>query len=292
VIASSKRTVPVALRDTVRSLKRGFRRLGWQFVDRRLEREQRRGVLGPAHRRWRDNSAADNRERWAHWDWSNGGEEWNASAEWKQALVDYVLMAWIPQDRVVLEIGPGAGRWSAVLQPRARRLILVDVTDRPLALCRERFAAADNVEYVLSSGSDLPGIADSSIDAIWSFDVFVHVEPVDQAAYLAEVARVLAPGGVAIIHHADGRNLGDLPSRNGWRSPMSRNLFATLAAERGLRVETQIDSWGPGECYDLSAYHDAITVCRKHSAASKGLDAWAAGTQGPGEGRARADRTS
>jgi ubiquinone/menaquinone biosynthesis C-methylase UbiE len=206
---------------------------------------------------------ADNRERWTHWDWSGRGEEWNASSEWKQALIDDVLMKWIPMDQVVLEIGAGAGRWSAFLQPRTRRLILVDVTERALALCRQRFVAADNVEYVLSSGNDLPGIARSSIDAIWSFDVFVHVAPVDQADYLAEVARVLTPGGVAVIHHADGRNLGDLPSRNGWRSPMSRYLFATLAVERGLSVEAQIDSWGSSGRYDLSAYHDVITVCRK-----------------------------
>jgi hypothetical protein len=44
---------------------------------------------------------------------------------------------------------------------------------------------------------------------------------------------------------------------------MSRNLFATLAAQRGLTVETQLDSWGPSGRHDLSAYHDAITVCRK-----------------------------
>ena len=77
------------------------------------------------------------------------------------------------------------------------------------------------------------------------------------------VARVLAPRGVAVIHHADGRNLGDQPSRSGWRSPMSRHLFATLAAQRGLAVEAQIDSWGADGRYDLSAYHDAITVCGK-----------------------------
>ena len=57
----------------------------------------------------------------------------HASAEWKQALVDCVLMAWISQYQVVLEIGAGAGRWSAFLQPRARRLILVNVTERPTA---------------------------------------------------------------------------------------------------------------------------------------------------------------
>jgi ubiquinone/menaquinone biosynthesis C-methylase UbiE len=261
--AGSRPRWPTAFRGAARPLEHRLRRLGWQIGDRRLAREQRRGVLGPAHRRWRGNSAIDNRERWTHWDWSSGGEEWNASADWKQALVDHVLLAWIPQHKVVLEIGPGAARWSAVLQPRARQLVLVDVAARPLALCRERFAEAANVEYVLSSGNDLPGIADRSIDAIWSFDVFVHVAPVDQAAYLSEVERVLTPGGVAVIHHADGRNRGDVPSRNGWRSPMSRKLFARLAAERGLVVETQIDSWGPGGQFDLSAYHDAITVCRK-----------------------------
>jgi len=255
-------------RRGVRSAERRVRRLGWRFLDRRLEREQLRGVLGPAHRRWRGNSALENRERWTDWDWSSAGEEWNASAEWKQALIDHVLLAWIPAGEVVLEIGPGAARWATVLQARASRLVLVDVAERPLALCRERFATAQNVQYVLSSGSDLPGVADSSVQAIWSFDVFVHVSPVDQAGYLAEVARVLTPGGVAVIHHADGRNLGDSPSRSGWRSPMSRNLFAALASERGLTVEAQFDSWGPGGRYDLGAYHDAITVARKPAAAS------------------------
>lgn len=263
MISASKRTGLAAPLDVVRSLEHRLLRLRWAFVDRCLDSEQRRGVLGFAHRRWRSNSAADNRDRWTHWDWTGGGEEWNASAEWKQALIDDVLIAWIPEDQVVLEIGSGAGRWSAVLQPRARRLILVDVTERALALCRERFADADNVDYSLSSGNDLPGIPDSAVDAVWSFDVFVHVAPVDQAAYLAEIARVLIPGGVAVIHHADGRNLGNLPSRHGWRSPMSRNLFTTLVAEHGLTVETQIDSWGPDGLYDLSAYHDVITVCRK-----------------------------
>jgi SAM-dependent methyltransferase len=252
---------------TARAAKRRLERLADGVVDRRLEDEQRRGVLGPAHRRWTGNSAMDNRERWTEWNWSSGGEEWTLSAEWKQALIDDVLLAWIPEGRVVLEIGPGAARWSAVLQPRARRLILVDVSDRPLALCRERFADAENVELVLSSGNDLPGVTDSSVEAIWSFDVFVHVAPVDQAGYLTEIARVLAPGGVAVIHHADGRNLGDQPSRGGWRAPMSQHLFATLAAERGLTVEAQIDRWGEDDRYDLSAYNDVITVCRKPGSA-------------------------
>lgn len=74
---------------------------------------------------------------------------------------------------------------------------------------------------------------------------------------------MLAPGGVAVVHHSDGRNRGQLPSRHGWRSPMSRGLFAALAVEHSLRVECQLDSWGPEGRYDLSAFADAITVCRR-----------------------------
>lgn len=257
--------VPVpALRRIARLVRRAPRRLQWAIEDRRLTAEQRRRVLGPAHLRWRGNSAAENRQRWTGWDWSQRGDEWSVSPEWKDALIGDVLERWVPPSVAVLEIGPGAGRWSEALAARASCLILVDVSERPLKLCRERFGAAGNVEYVLSSGSDLPGVASGSIDAVWSFDVFVHVAPRDQAAYLGEIARVLAPGGVAVVHHADGRNRGLMPSRHGWRAPMSRGLFAALATERGLRVECQLDSWGPDGRYDLSGYADVITVCRRN----------------------------
>ena len=216
--------------------------LARRFVDRlrdlRLEREQTRGVLGPAHRAWRGNSARDNEERWSGWDWGELGEEWSASPEWKQALVDEVLLELIPEGVSVLEIGPGAGRWSVVLAPRAERLVLVDVTPRVLEVCRERLGDLDHVSYVRSSGSDLPGVPDASIDAVWSFDVFVHVAPLDQAGYLTEIARVLRPGGIAAIHHADGRNRGALPSRRGWRSPMSAASTCGARSARGPRGVT------------------------------------------------------
>jgi SAM-dependent methyltransferase len=237
--------------------------LAHSIEDRRLRAEQRRLELGPAHLAWRGNSAAVNRDRWTGWDWSRAGEEWTASPEWKAALIEDVLERLIPERAVLLEIGPGAGRWSRALLPRATRLILVDVSQRPLDLCREEFAGAANVDYVLSTGCDLPGVAGASIDAVWSFDVFVHVAPVDQAGYLREIGRVLRPGGLAVIHHADGRNRGALPSRQGWRAPMSRGLFAALAGRSGLTVERQFDSWGAAGEFDLGAYADAFTVLRK-----------------------------
>jgi ubiquinone/menaquinone biosynthesis C-methylase UbiE len=149
-----------------------------------------------------------------------------------------------------------------ILQPRAERLILVDVAHTPLDLVAERLGDAPNVEYLLTAGAALAGVAEASVDAVWSFDVFVHVAPVDQAAYLGEIARVLRPGAVAAIHHADGRNRGVAPSRHGWRAPMTAELFAALARDRGLAVERTIRSWSGGE-HALTAYHDVITVLRR-----------------------------
>jgi SAM-dependent methyltransferase len=246
----------------VRAARGLYRRASEALTDRALELEQRRGVLGPAHRRWSGHSAAANRDQWTSWDWSSLGEEWNESEEWKQALIDDVLRATIPAGGTVLEIGAGGGRWSEVLAARAERTILVDVTPAVLKLCRERLGERDDVDYRLASGSDLPGVEDRSVDAIWSFDVFVHVAPVDQAGYLDELARVLRPGGVAAIHHADGRNRGKLPSRGGWRAPMSAHLFAVLARERGLGLERLLLSWSDGR-FGLDAYADVITVLRR-----------------------------
>jgi len=219
-------------------------------------------MLGPAHRAWRDNSPGENRERWNRWDWSRFGEEWSASEEWKQALVDEVLLPTIPAGGTVLEIGPGGGRWSVVLAPRSERLILVDVAQRPLELVRERLAGAENVEYVVTDGSALTGVRDASVDAVWSFDVFVHVAPRDQAGYVAEIARVLRPGGVAAIHHADGRNRGIAPSRRGWRAPMTVELFTSLAREHDLAVERVVRAWGEGR-HGLDAYGDVVSVLRR-----------------------------
>ena len=242
--------------------RRAHRAVSEAVTDRRLEREQARRVLGPAHRAWRGNSSSDNEQVWSKWDWSSLGEEWTLSAEWKQGLVDEVLLPTIPAGGTVLEIGPGGGRWSALLASRSEQLILADVTPRALELCRERLGDPAHVRYVRSHGSDLPGVADASVDAVWSFDVFVHLAPLDQAGYLDEIARVLRPGAVAAIHHADGRNHGAQPSRAGWRAPMSAGLFAALAEERGLRLDRHIRSWSAGR-HDLGAYQDVITVLRR-----------------------------
>ena len=224
-----------------------------------LKIEGEQGILGPAHRAYSGHSAGENRAIWSAWDWSQRGDEWNSSDEperWKATLIEEVLLANIGDARAILEIGPGGGRWSEVLQPRAERLVLVDVTQRALDLCQERLKDATNVEYILSDGAAFSDVKDASIDWVWSFDVFVHIAPLDVASYLTEIARVLRPDGTALVHHSGG-----LQRFPGWRSPMTAVLFAALAQERGLEVTRQFDSWSNGR-FDVRTNNDVITALR------------------------------
>jgi ubiquinone/menaquinone biosynthesis C-methylase UbiE len=206
-----------------------------------LNIEGERGVLGPVHRRYRGHSAYENRELWERYDWRDDAEDWTPSPEWKAWVVDHLLRPTMSPGGVILEIGPGGGRWSKHLREWADELLLVDVTERALALCRERLGANGHIGFIQSHGSDLPGVDDESVDRVWSFDVFVHIAPVDVAGYLAEIARVLRPGGVAMIHHSGvSRARGH---ERGWRSPMTGKLFANLARERGLTVVRQLEDW-------------------------------------------------
>lgn len=199
---------------------------------------------------------------WDEWDWSQSGEEWTPTAEWKASLVECVLRPSLDGRKRIVEIGPGGGRWTEHIQPIAEELTLVDLAPACIEQCQRRFAACENIAYHVNSGSDLSMLSDSSVDAVWSFDAFVHIGPPEVRAYVQEFARVLVPGGIGVIHHGDGG------STAGWRSPMDAARFAALLEEAGLEVTRQFDSWGEHDEFDVKTLGnnpraDKITAFRK-----------------------------
>ncbi len=203
-------------------------------LDRRLAAiEQRKRLVAPWTISARRFTAADNRMLWNDYDWSAGGEEWTKSPEWKKRLIRDLLRPYLPEECVLLEVGPGAGRWTEILQRRAKRLFVVDVAEKPLALCRKRFSTCSNIDYLLSDGRTLP-VADHSIDAIWSYDVFVHINPPDARNYFREFRRVLKPGGQVVVHHPGSGVSADRERR--WRSDLTDTMVADFCRENGLRL--------------------------------------------------------
>ena len=212
------------------------------------------------------NSAALNREIWDGWDWNSGGEEWTASEAWKASLVQHVLRANIQPGSRVLEIGPGAGRWTEVLAAVAGHLTAVDISRECIEICRQKFAASANAEFHVTDGASLPFVEAASIDAIWSFDVFVHINARETGGYLEEFGRVLRPGGRGVIHHGSaGGRLG------GWRSDVTAEVFRELLKSAGLTLVAEFDRWqDDGRDVEVSCYGDLVTVFEKPDGAATG----------------------
>jgi ubiquinone/menaquinone biosynthesis C-methylase UbiE len=223
------------------------------FLDRLLRGiEVRRGVPGMGARELQVLI-------WDSWAWeAHGGDEWTESEAWKESVISEVLRPRVPEGSDVLEVGPGAGRWTATLADLAGTLLLVDISARCIEICQARFGHLDHISFYVTSGSDLQIIEDQRIDVVWSFDVFVHLTVADIEAYVSEFARVLRPGGHAVIHHA-----ADGGTQGGWRSAMTTERLMEIANEAGLHVVEQFDSWGDTSEFALSNHQDMISVLRK-----------------------------
>ncbi|MBG0829110.1 methyltransferase domain-containing protein [Planomonospora sp. ID67723] len=97
-----------------------------------------------------------------------------------------------PVDGPVLDLGAGAGRWTEVIAAAvgADRLLALDLGLPMLNVLRHRLP---EVPAVLASALDLP-LPDASMGAVVCWNA-LHAFPDDAAAAIAEVGRVLRPGG-------------------------------------------------------------------------------------------------
>lgn len=196
---------------------------------------------------------------WTHYDWSRLGEEWSESSEWTASVVEQLLIPHVPINSRVLEIGPGAGRWTQHLVQRASRLVVVDVTPKCIELCRARFRDWSRVvDYIVNDGSDLSFLPSESIDRIWSWDVFIHVCLDDIRRYIRHFGRVLVPGGLGLIQHAAA------PYARGWRTAVPAEQMAEICREADLDIVRQFTMWDGGR-RGTPTPADLITVFAKRS---------------------------
>jgi 2-polyprenyl-3-methyl-5-hydroxy-6-metoxy-1,4-benzoquinol methylase len=114
-------------------------------------------------------------------------------------LVRYALAAeWIRPGDTVLDCACGLGYGTAILAAHSMgsRFLGVDIDAGSIAYAQENFARYP-VDYRLSSATKLDFIADRSIDMVASFETLEHLD--DYPAFLAEVARILRPGGRVLV---------------------------------------------------------------------------------------------
>lgn len=134
-----------------------------------------------------------------------GRDDWDRASFFAdgRSSVD-ALMRWVGPDVVdrdrMLEIGCGLGRLSAAFGGYFRQVDAVDISAEMVATARTLDPPA-NLEFHVGSGQDLERFPDHTFDFVASLSVFQHIP--DEAVighYLVEIARVLKPGGSAVLH--------------------------------------------------------------------------------------------
>ena len=67
----------------------------------------------------------------------------------------------------------------------------------------QRSYRAPHLSTLRNNGTDFPGIADASVDFVFSFGVFVHLDIDVIEAYFRSMHRILKPSGCAVIQYSD-----------------------------------------------------------------------------------------
>jgi len=126
-----------------------------------------------------------------------------ASEEWRQTLRDRALpfafgglsVADLGDD--VLEIGPGPGLTTELLAPQVARLTSVEI-DTALARSLAERMVGTNVDVIEADATAMP-FEDGRFTGAATIAMFHHVPSAElQDALLADVLRVLRPGGVLV----------------------------------------------------------------------------------------------
>jgi SAM-dependent methyltransferase len=120
----------------------------------------------------------------------------------------------------VLDLGCGCGRIARWLAPETtaagHRFHGLDIQPPLVAWCAAHLPGSYAVNRL---GAPLP-LADAQVDVVYAYSVVTHLARATTAALLAECARVLRPGGLALVTYQDaafgGGDVADAIAREGY----------------------------------------------------------------------------
>lgn len=155
--------------------------------------------------------------------------------------------------KTALDVGCGEGRFCRMLQAQGVTATGLDPTPSLIARARE----LDAIGTYIEAGAEKMPLADASFDLVVSYLSLIDMP--DFEAAIAEMARVLAPGGALLIANLNGFNTAG--AERGWLKTMTGQLNAYPVDHyleprafwtewRGIRI---VNHHRP-----LSAYMDAL----------------------------------
>ncbi len=121
--------------------------------------------------------------------------------------------AYIPPNADVLDLGVGGGRTTAFLSSKAARYVGVDNSAGMIESCKKKFPG---LEFAVGDAADLSAFDGATFDAVvFAFNGIDFVQPdANRHRCLANIHRVLRPGGVVIFSSHNARAILVRPSWN------------------------------------------------------------------------------
>jgi SAM-dependent methyltransferase len=126
--------------------------------------------------------------------------------ETARLLIDRFRRTYSPGKELALDLGCGLGRFSQALARRFSRVIAVDISDEMISNAKHLhlWPRFNNIAFETNDGVHL-AMPESTVDFAWSYEVLQHAPNHEIIrANIAEIARVLRPGGLAAIHLKTG----------------------------------------------------------------------------------------
>ena len=164
-----------------------------------------------------------------------------------RSSVDNNYLPLFGSDAVVLELGPGSGRYTRHLMPHCKEMILVDYSEFVCDWVRTYFEGKGKFRVVHATDYALSEIANTSIDAIIANGVFEHLDLEGFYQYFTTFSRIMKPGAKGCFDFDNIMSPGglaffvrQLPDGMGKRSIFRFHHPETvrrLCAACGLRVE-------------------------------------------------------
>jgi SAM-dependent methyltransferase len=97
----------------------------------------------------------------------------------------------LPESGCALDIGAAAGGNTRVLQAHGWQVLALDCSETAVSICRRR-----GIDVLRADARRLP-VKSNAFDLVIAFDVLEHID--EDCLVAAEIARVLRPGGAALI---------------------------------------------------------------------------------------------